>query len=75
MVIPRYQLLPEGQNAQIHCISRCIRRAFPRGSDPYSNKNSERKNPSQNVFSLIILWHISGFARHLAIWSFVRNVF
>ena len=43
MVIPRYQLLPEGQDGQFHCVSRCIRRAFFCGSDLYSNQNYDHR--------------------------------
>ena len=43
MVIPRYQLLPEGQDGQFHCISRCVRRVFICGLDSYSKKNYDHR--------------------------------
>jgi len=43
MVIPRYQLLPEGQDGQFHCISRCVRRAFLCGWDSYCHKNFDHR--------------------------------
>ena len=77
MVIPRYQLLPEGQDGQFHCVSRCVRRAFLCGSDTYLNKNFDhRKVWIKNrlislaaVFAIdVVAYAIMGNHLHTLLW-------
>ncbi|MFH1137871.1 MAG: transposase [Pseudomonadota bacterium] len=43
MTIARRETLVEGENGLYHCISRCVRRAFLCGIDPYSGKSFEHR--------------------------------
>ena len=45
MTRPRSQIVSLAETPCYHCISRCVRRAFPCGEDRYSGKNFDRRRP------------------------------
>ncbi len=77
MVIPRYKLLPEGQDGKFHCISRCVRRAHLCGWDSYSNKNFDyrkiwirnRLKTLSSVFAIdVVGYSLLGNHLHTLLW-------
>jgi hypothetical protein len=43
MTIARSEIAPEGSEGVFHCISRCVRRAFLCGEDPYTGRSFEHR--------------------------------
>ncbi|UXI69393.1 hypothetical protein [Tahibacter amnicola] len=43
MSYPRHHIVPAGESGYFHCISRCVRRAFLCGDDPYSGQSFEHR--------------------------------
>ncbi|MFH1136821.1 MAG: hypothetical protein V1816_12150 [Pseudomonadota bacterium] len=43
MTTARQEIAPEGVEGIYHCISRCVRRAFLCGEDPYTGRSFEHR--------------------------------